>query len=378
MSFEVVTATPVTSWRYVSIIHNLPLEEPIGNEFIAIVPPTDQRLVREHGLPGFRTFIGRFRDQFGRKVTPSILILRDDVKADIELVVGFRNALAISAVIQAWIKFLSHGAQLQHFKFSDYFALYPHALSKDGQDVVVNSPSQLGLDEVANFHGQTTPGISSPHPTKQFYDPYLFAALLDRWKRKFIRRSKAWEDTALFRSLQMAYRASAMPFQNNATFEDYGAQVSLWVSAHEILTHPEQGRACLSNVLTTLGNAQFSNPALRAKRYSALFGNKRVHMSLPQKLYWEIHRSRNHFLHGNPVTAKDVFPASRTDRYPLTCFCPILYRCALHEFLGLCKQDVYSVGMTTERVRRTMYEDALLAATKRAEKRRRAGVRRKT
>ena len=107
-------------------------------------------------------------------------------------------------------------------------------------------------------------------------------------------------------------------------------------------------------------------------------GKNRVRMCLVEKLYCEMHASRNHFLHGNPVTPKDVFPASRRDRYPLTCFAPIVYRCALYSFLGLWNQDVYAQEMTTERVSRSRYEKALIAATQRAERRLRGGSRRKT
>ena len=141
------------SWRHIALLHNLPLQEAVGNELIALAPQSDQRLLHEHSQPGFRTFFGRFRDQFGRRVSPSALILRDDVTPNLDLLVGFRNALAIATVVQAWMRFLSHGAQLEYFEFSDYFALYPYTLSKDGQYVVVNSPALLGLDEVKDFHG---------------------------------------------------------------------------------------------------------------------------------------------------------------------------------------------------------------------------------
>jgi hypothetical protein len=362
-----VTTTPTPAWRYVALFNNVSIEEAVGNDFIAIAPPSDSRVTSEAAETGFRTFIGRFRDQFGRKIIPSVLILREDVKPDLDLVVGFRNALAVTAVTQAWMRFLSHGAQLQHFKFSDYFSLYPHTLAKDGQNVVVHSPALLGLDELKSFQGQTSPGISRAHAPTEFCDSYLLEALLARWVERFIRGNKKWSNVALFRSLQMAFRASAMPFQNNATFEDYGAQLSLWVSAHEILTRPETGSASLSEVLTTLAKAQLSRSKLRAKRYSAYIGKKLVRVALLQKLYCEMHRSRNHFVHGNPVTAKDVFPGGRMERYSLVCFAPIVYRFALYEFLGLWKENVSTPEMTTERVRRTFYEDALLAATKRAQ-----------
>ncbi|MDQ3562803.1 MAG: hypothetical protein M3436_01245 [Pseudomonadota bacterium] len=156
----------MTNWRYVALLHNLQLEEGIGNEYIAVVPSADERLSHEQTQSGFRTFVSRFRDQFGRKVCPSVLIVREDVKRDLDLLVGFRNALALTAVVQAWMKFLSHGAQLQYFNVSDYFSLYPYVLINDGQHVFVNSPALLGLDGVEDFHGQTTPGIPTAPPHK--------------------------------------------------------------------------------------------------------------------------------------------------------------------------------------------------------------------
>jgi hypothetical protein len=78
--------------------------------------------------------------------------------------------------------------------------LYPHELSLDGKYVTVHSPALLSLDEVTDFHGQITPGITVAPPRNEFYDAYLFDALLARWKKRFVERKDTWVDTSLFRS----------------------------------------------------------------------------------------------------------------------------------------------------------------------------------
>ncbi|MGY6215218.1 hypothetical protein ACW73L_08655 [Methylolobus aquaticus] len=355
--------SPAHSWRYVALFNNLSIEEAVGNDFVAIAPPSDPRISVERADGGLRTFVARFSDQFGRKITPSVLILREDVKPDVELFVGFRNALAVTALAEGWMRFLSRGVQIGYFRFSDSFSLYPHTLAKDGQNVIVQAPALLGLDELKTFRGQTSPAIPHAHASGGFCDTYLLNGLLARWSERYIQGDKNWSNVALFRSLQMAFRASAMPFQNHATLEDYGAQLALWVSAHEVLTRPENEKVDLSKVLATLANARLANSGLRAKRYVSGVPKCSDRVSLLQKLYCEMYRARNDFIHGNPVEANAVFPGGRKERYPLLYFAPIVYRFALYDFLGLWNDTVSTPEkMSHERVRRGAYEHAVLAA----------------
>jgi hypothetical protein len=348
-------------WKYLALLSNVAVSEPVGNELVALVPPDDKRIVGEVGLS---TFTSHFSDQFGRRISPSLIIARNDARMTLESLAAFRNCVAISAIAEAWARFLAYGAQLEALKFSDYFSIYPHQLGRDGRSVIVGSPALLGLDELDEFDGQTTPGISPASANKSMFDQGLLAALLDRWTVKFVSRKESWSDTALFRSLEMAARASAMPYHNQATLEDYGAQIALWVSAHEILTRTIAANSSLPQVDAVLAAAVLKSSALRAKRYTVHHRRQTYRANLLRKLYSEMYFSRNDFIHGNPVTRKNIFPGGHTNKYPLTCFSPIVYRFAVCSHL-----DLWAVSHTSDsdvfgRVRDSTYEDALMAATR--------------
>ncbi len=358
-------------WHLAALLHNLPLNSPVGNKYIAVVPSDDIRIAHLAEQDGFRHLVNSFSDQFGREVRPSLLIAHDRVPKKIDPIIAFRNILAVSAICHAWENFLANGSQLEYFKYADYFDLYPYSLSKNGDVLIVHSPSILGLDEVNEFRGQTTPEIGTARSSDHFYDDQLFSALLQKWTDRYIKRSKySWSTEVLFRSLEMAYRASVIPYQNRASINDYGAHLALWVSSHEILARPESENARPDKVLALLTKATFDSARLRATWYRVFSGKNRRPASLVEKLYMDMHNARNDFLHGNPITLKSVFPSKKTNRSPLTSFAPVVYKCALYSFLNLWKgRKPLSQGATSEFIRRRNFEEALLASTKRRRRR---------
>jgi len=113
-------------------------------------------------------------------------------------------------------------------------------MAKNEEYLYAQTPSFMGVDDPKKFLGQSSPGIAKAHSKNDFYDKNLFDALLEKWCEYFIKKKQRdWSLIALFRSLEMAYRASAMPFGNQGSLHDYGANISLWVSAFEILVHPK-------------------------------------------------------------------------------------------------------------------------------------------
>jgi len=154
------------------------------------------------------------------------------------------------------------------------------------------------------------------------------------WKRRFARgRVNEWSTRALFRSLEMAYQATTMPYKNHSTIYDYGSSASLWVSAFEIISHPGQGKANLLSVLDLLGSYQWNNKVIKKKVYKVKYRGRDHRVNIAQKLYKELYDTRNDFLHGNPVRPNRLHPFKNTNIPRITMFAPLIYKVALLSFL---------------------------------------------
>ena len=57
--------------------------------------------------------------------------------------------------------------------------------------------------------------------------------------------------------------------------------------------------------------------------------------TLFQKLCHQIYDARHDFLHGNPVSYKNIYPWQNPKRYPLNYFAPLIYKLILICFLGI-------------------------------------------
>ena len=169
----------------------------------------------------------------------------------------------------------------------------------------------------------------------KYYDKELLKFLFEKWDEKYIeRKSEDWELRCLFRSLEMAYNACSIPFENQGTPFDYGTKLSLWVSAFEILVHPENNNVDLEKVLKLIGKAKLDVKELDDKIYIRKGRNgEEININLLQELYCQIYNTRNSFLHGNKVNAKDLFPFKNKNGYPLNNFAPLLYSVTLRLFM---------------------------------------------
>ncbi len=332
----------MSDWNIIFILHNLSLNNPIEYNYIALVPSSDsrvQKLIKKHDK--LKYFINNFTDQFGRKISPSIIVVRDDAPRNLlssEAIIDFRNVIAISFIIIAWQDSLNKRVPLNYTKFSDYFDIYPINPSKDYKYLMSWTPSIMSADEPNEFCGQCSPGLARINSVKE-YDKELFDSLLKKWEEKHLKkRQKSWKLICLFRSLEMAYHACSMPYENNSTIYDYGAKLSIWVGAFEILIHPQNGKANLKKVLDLIGKVKFNSKKLRNKYYripNPNNKNKKIGVNLAQKLYSQIYDARCDFLHGNPVSTKDIFPFKSQNDYTLNFFAPLIYNIALKCFLEI-------------------------------------------
>lgn len=358
-------------WSIFFVLPNISVQGPIGNEWLSIVPHDDSRISGTITTNSFaRALVENFEDQFGRKVFPSLLILNNDAPGhirDVEAIVGFRNAFALSTIIMGHEHSLT-STFVAYPLYSDYFDFYPITISRHNDGFITSSPSILGFDdEDQNFKGQTSPSLAGLGSVSVRQDDGLFNLLERVWKRRFIsRRTNEWSTIALFRSLEMAYQASTLPFKNHSTIYDYGSSASLWVSAFEILSHPRQGKADLLSVLNLLGTYVWDKKVIKRKSYKVNYRGHDRHINLVQKLYKELYDTRNDFLHGNPVRPSRLYPFKNKKANPITRFAPLIYKVALLSVLNQVKskrekadwQKEYISKLITER----RFSEAILMA----------------
>jgi len=360
-------------WSIFFVLPNISVQEPIGNKWISIVPNDDSRISGTISTNPFaRAFVENFEDQFGRKVYPSLLILENDAPdhiKDVEAIVGFRNAVALSTIIMGHEHSLT-STFVAYPLYSDYFDFYPITISRHNDGFITSSPSVLGFDDEDKiFRGQTSPSLAGLGSVAARQDDILFKLLKQVWKRRFIRRrTTEWSTRALFRSLEMAYQATTLPFKNHSTIYDYGSSASLWVSAFEILSHPRQGKADLFSVLNLLGSYIWENKLFKRKSYNVKYRGHDHRVNLVQKLYKELYDTRNDFLHGNPVRPSRLYPFKNKKADPITRFAPIIYKVALLSFLKQFRSRNQKADWQKEYISKLMNEQKLCEAILTAKK----------
>lgn len=326
-------------WSIFFVLPNVIIHESAGNEYISIVPCSDPRVGESISTNPFaKALIENFEDQFGRRIYPSALIVKDDAPdylKNIDALTGFRNALAISTIIKGHEHSLT-SRFVAYPLYSDFFDFYPVTGSRQNDGFIKSTPSVLGFDdEHQDFRGQISPSLGGPEDLTDTVEDQLFKLLQKAWERRFIRqRREEWSTRTLFRSLEMAYQAASMPFKNHSTIYDYGSSASLWLSALEILSHPRTDNANLLTALSLLGSYDWIDKAIARKAYKVTYRKKDHKVNLVQRLYKELYDTRNDFLHGNPVKRNRLYPSKNTKVQPITRFAPVIYKVALLAFLS--------------------------------------------
>ncbi len=307
---------------------------------LTIASSNDQRvrqIAKAH--PNFRTYLRSFHNEFGIKKTPSIILRSSDSPESyrsFEALAGFRDALAAATIPYAWSQVLYHENNF-NIRYADWFTFFPWNLDTNYEHIIMNNMAQWGLHEAKALRNYGPPGISHLKIDDKDLDQPILSSLLERWEKRFLTTSPDWRDVALFRSLNTALAAMMMPTNTAVMDYDIGRTVGLWVSAFELLAHPGPGgKLKFSAVYDLLDQATWFQPELATSTYEPNGFEKirpRRQRTLPVWLYGELHRIRNDFLHGNPITDARmiVAPAKR----PLHLYAPLLYRMALSAFLNI-------------------------------------------
>lgn len=328
-----------TTWTPVWAMPNLSLSDSIETTFVAMVGCGDARL-REVGTrhPILIQFLNRFRDEFGSRVWPTMLMFRDDASTSIrtkEALGAFRDVASISAITLSHSRVLKWGRPAG-IHFSDAFDIYPWHLGNDwGEHLYAFTPAITGVHEVAQLRGQSAPALGERKLTEGDLDDPLLTALLGRWHDCYGSGNQTAEHRRLFRALDMARAASRMPGGADSTFYDGGRAVALWVSAFEILAH--DGRADLSKVLVLLARTPWEHRCLRAQNRSVAYRGAAIPTNTAGVVYSALYQVRNAFLHGNPVTHDDLM--LRPSGKHVLQFAAPLFRMALAAYLDLRFRD---------------------------------------
>jgi hypothetical protein len=326
-------------WSPLFILPNLCIKNPFENDYLALVSPDDDRCVEINSQhPTFAPFLNRFTDSFRRKIIPSVLIMREDAPTwvkNMEAVGGFRDILSVCAVIHnrtaVLIRHLS-----RNYQYSTSFDFFAYTLTIDYMRVVTSNPALSSMDLVEEFYGQTTAGLPVSNWDRLDYDEILLKALLVEWERRFSNPNASWRSLALFRSLNAAHAAAQIPGVVGVTDYSLGLNISLWVSAFEILVHPESSDSGIKQVYHLLEQIDWRTQACKEITYICYEGRNRKSKAAPRNLacwiYGEINHARIDYLHGNRLKADRLIvqPSGKN----LFNYVPPLYGLLVSAFLG--------------------------------------------
>ena len=151
-----------TEWDFVYLVPHARFKKPIERGPLALVPPGDLRLsTMASASPAVAKLIHGFTDQFGDKVEPSAILIQSDAPKTVDFfaIASFRNAIAISAVIDAWVFQLS-GGNAGYPVWADYFDLYPFTATTDGK-LMSQSVASMEINRPDRFNGQRAPHLPS-------------------------------------------------------------------------------------------------------------------------------------------------------------------------------------------------------------------------
>jgi hypothetical protein len=327
------------TYEFAYLLPNVSFKHPIENEYLALVPPDDERLaalVDRH--PAVQKLASGFTDQFKRPLMPSALLVRSDAPSTVDFyaVACFRNLVAISSLLEGWTMRLARGTA-GYPLWSDYFDFYSFTATKDGKDLIAKSMASNEADIPDDFAGQRSPHLPNPDRLHFGTEEVILKGCLPYWRKCFVRGRWSWRTRVLFRSLEMACQASRVPavWTRMPTIHDLGVGISLWVSSMEILSHPgRKGRADLGTVIGLLSKAHWYDLKLAARRYHMKLGKNQLRVNRICKLYKELYRARNDFLHGNPVKHGKLVPSGKAKGLLLPHIAPLIYRAGLVTFLS--------------------------------------------
>lgn len=327
------------TWQVAYVMPNISIQQKFETNYLALVPFEDERvqqIITEN--KDAERLVTSFVDSQGRAITPSIMLIHSEAPSSVwtdEAILNFRNIIAISIIIFGWANANEYSGGSMVPLYSDFFDFYPVSLSKNGGLITI-TPALRGYSSAGSpFLGVRNASLPTLLPVEFFPDNSLYVTLVSIWERAFVLKKKTDKYTrVLFRSLEMAYHALALPSRNQSTLYDFGLSISLWVSALEVLGHIETEHVDQEFIINYLGRFSWYNPKLNHRRYSIRRKRKVIKVSLLQKLTRNLYDSRNAFLHGNEVSSKYLYSFHNMSKTTLIKIAPVIFRTALWIYLS--------------------------------------------
>lgn len=312
---------------------NIRLDQAIEVDGFALAPVTDDRIQEMARNRRFRSFLGRFKTEFGDPVEPAVIIWRND-KPDtyrsIAAISGFRDAIAMSVIPMAWALTLRYQRNMGPL-YGDYFSFYPWMVDNQNSHLITRTPIVFGIHEVKKLRATTTPAVSPQSISARELDTPLLGALLSRWERCFATDAPSEEDERLFRSLNMSHAASLVPAGVDNKLYDVLRSVALWASAFEILK-PSR-REAYRLIYEVLEGITWNLTECNQDLYTVFGDTQGALRKLPVWIYGEITRLRNDTLHGNPLGPERlIVPPGKQS---MVMYASPLYRMVLAAILDL-------------------------------------------
>ena len=278
-----------------AVLANVELSESMEAHPAAFVPASDSRVQEINAAhPIHANFLERFTDAFGRKCYPTVLLVRSSVPErfrSADAMASIRDILSTSVIPRARARHIWQKGNCGVF-YSRSFEFYPWMIDRKYVNLVSGTPELVALDDIDEFAGQSSAGSYRATISCSALDRPMFNALVSCWRNSYNSDSPSWDDEKLMRSLNMAYHASQPPANQDATIFDYGRIIALWVSALEILIHPENVKKVGQNEL---------NKLLR-KTIWTTSNCEEYARGLWKKLY----KRRNDFIHGNKIDREEL------------------------------------------------------------------------
>jgi hypothetical protein len=132
----------------------------------------------------------------------------------------------------------------------------------------------------------------------------------------------------------MAYYAMRNPFLILGGQPDFGVQMSMWVSAFEILANPHIVKVKFEDVGAMIKAIPWRDRKLRVKNRAAVGSKKGEKTTLPVQIYGRLYQTRNAYMHGNALR-KGEYEFHKRKRWGNLFFqAPALYRCVLMHTLN--------------------------------------------
>jgi hypothetical protein len=320
-------------WGLLYVLPNLVIERTFENEFLAIVPYNDLRLIHMCKDDQYlTTYLANFCDHRRKPIKPTVMIAKKNALIEavsIEAVTSFRNIVALSILPLEWST-IRYGESdySPDYRWSDSFDFYPVTYYDDR--VFINEPGYRSFSSKGvEIYGSIAPHVYRPHHARNLLvDEAIYNTLVKCWHTHFIDNNNDSALLALFRSLELAYHALASPRKNNSSIYDLGISITLWVSAIETIIYALHNEAQRKDVSKLLGTYTWENHKLNKQAWNY----KGYSQNLIQRAYNYLFDLRNRFSHGDPVVLEMLRPYGKVNLTILDS-APIIYRTVLFSFL---------------------------------------------